>query len=741
MKPYNFLSTLRSSGKFMFILTCALLTGQALITPSAFAQTPPQGSSAPAQIDRPKYPNYPSETPAQLKPATSSFDHERREVMIAMRDGVKLHTVILVPRSATKAKPAPILLTRTPYSADELTTHAQSSHLGPNLYGYDNATEVIVEGGYIRVVQDVRGKYESEGDYVMNRPLHGPLNPTPVDHSTDTYDTIDWLVKNVPECNGRVGILGISYDGFLPLMALVNPHPALKVSVPMNPMVDGWRGDDWFHNGAFRAMNMPYIYEQVGTRKNEAKWWSDHFDDYDVYMQSGSAGELGRLHGEEQIGFWRKVLEHPTYDSFWRDQAVDKILAAQPLKVPVMLVDSLWDQEDIYGAMAVYKAIKPKDTANDKVFLVIGPWHHGQEIGDGSTLGALKFNSDTGLYFRQQILRPFLDRYLKGEPGTIEKASSEKIGASSATEAQRNSVSPVSAFETGTNIWRFYTSWPPTNTSLCERCAAKPTPLYLRAGGKLGFNAPSASGAKPGDAKPAQPYLSPLQSPAPNTTASDSHTSAAETAYTEYVSDPAKPVPFRSRPIRPVGYDVDKGYTWAFWLVDDQREASGRPDVAVFTSDVLTAPVKISGQPVANLVASTSGTDSDWVVKVIDVYPDEVAAQPQMGGYQLMISADIFRGRYRESLETAKAIAANTPLLYRFELPTANHVFLTGHRIMVQVQSSWFPLYDRNPQTFVPNIFWARPADYRKATQRIFHASGEGEASFIELPLAELSKP
>ena len=269
--------------------------------------------------------------------------------------------MILVPRSATKAKPAPILLTRTPYSADELTTHAQSSHLGPALWGYDNATEVIVEGGYIRVVQDVRGKYGSEGDYVMNRPLHGPLNPTPVDHATDTYDTIDWLVKNVPECNGKVGILGISYDGFLPLMALVNPHPALKVSVPMNPMVDGWRGDDWFHNGAFRQQNMPYIYEQVATRKNEAKWWTDHFDDYDLYMQSGSAGELGKLHGLEQIGFWRKVLEHPSYDAFWKDQAMDKILAAQPLKVPVMLVDSLWDQEDIYGAMAVYKAIKPKD--------------------------------------------------------------------------------------------------------------------------------------------------------------------------------------------------------------------------------------------------------------------------------------------------------------------------------------------------------------------------------------------
>ncbi|HJX83864.1 MAG TPA: CocE/NonD family hydrolase, partial [Candidatus Angelobacter sp.] len=302
-------------------------------------------------------PNLPSETPAQFTPVNDRWDYVRSEVMIAMRDGVKLHTVILAPRSATKTKRAPILLTRTPYNADELTSHAASSHLGPILTGYDNAVEVIVEGGYIRVVQDVRGKYGSEGDYVMNRPLHGPLNPTPVDHATDTYDTIDWLVKNIPECNGKVGILGISYDGFLPLMALVNPHPALKVSVPMNPMVDGWMGDDWFHHGAFRQQNLAYIYEQEATRKSEEKWWTSHFDDYDMFMEAGSAGELGRQRGLEQIGFWQKLLAHPGYDGFWREQAMDKVLAAQPLKVPVMLVDSLWDQEDIYGAIAVYKAI------------------------------------------------------------------------------------------------------------------------------------------------------------------------------------------------------------------------------------------------------------------------------------------------------------------------------------------------------------------------------------------------
>jgi putative CocE/NonD family hydrolase len=615
------------------------------------------------------YPALPSETPASLQPVTTSFDYVRREEMIPMRDRVKLHTVILVPRDA---KGAPILLTRTPYSANVLTTHAQSAHLGPILTGYDNATEVIVEGGYIRVIQDVRGKYGSEGDYVMNRPVHGPLNPTPVDHSTDTYDTIDWLVKNIHESNGKVGILGISYDGFLPLMALVNPHPALKVSVPMNPMVDGWMGDDWFHNGAFRQQNMAYIWEQEATPTNEAKWFTSHYDDYDMFMQAGSAGELGERRGLAQVGFWQKLVAHPSYDAFWREQAVDRVLAAQPLKVPVMLVHSLWDQEDIYGALAVYKAIKPKDTGNDKVFLVMGPWHHGQEIGDGSSLGALKFNSDTGLYFRQEILRPFLDQYLKDG-------------------APKADVAAVTAFETGTNTWRRLATWP---------AGSRPTPLYLAAGLKLSFSAPKAG----------------------------------DEAFDEYVSDPAKPVPFRARPIQPVGYD--NGMTWSQWLVDDQREASGRPDVLAFVSEVLTAPAKISGQPIANLVASISGTDSDWVVKVIDVYPDEVAGQPAMGGYQLMVSADIFRGRYRESLEAAKAIAPGAPLVYRFALPAANHVFLKGHRMMVQVQSSWFPLYDRNPQTFVPNIFWAKPADYKKSTQRIYHAPGQ--ASFIELPLVTM---
>jgi putative CocE/NonD family hydrolase len=618
-----------------------------------------------------------SETPDEFKAPVDSFDYIKRTVMIPMRDGVKLNTVIVIPR---KARNAPMLLTRTPYNASDMTNHAESSQMDVMLQGYDNLPDVITKGGYIRVVQDVRGKYGSEGGYVMNRPMAGSaFNPTEVDHSTDAWDTIDWLSKNVPESNGKVGIIGGSYDGFTPLMALVNPHPALKVAVPMNPMVDGWRGDDWFHHGAFRQINLAYIMEQVVTRRNDARWFTSHYDDYDMYLRAGSAGELARQRGVEQSGFWRKLVAHPSYDEFWQSQAVDKILARQPVTVPTLLVHGLWDAEDIYGAIAVYKAIKPNDKDN-KVFLVMGPWNHGGQDGDGSKLGAIKFNSDTGLHFREEILLPFLDSYLKDD-------------------APPARIAPVTAFETGTNKWRALDRWPAGCTS---GCTIAPATLRLAANAKLNLS----------NAAPA-----PLSAP------------AQKNAYDEYISDPAKPVPFRQRPIPQFGYDEAKGQTWPRWLVDDQREASGRTDVLTYTTGVLTAPVKISGEPVANLLAATSGTDADWVVKLIDVYPDQVAAQPEMGGYQLMISADIFRGRYRESWATAKPIAANTPLAYRFSLPTANHVFLPGHRIMVQIQSSWFPLYDRNPQTFVPNIFNAQPADYKKATQRIYHDS------YIELPL------
>jgi len=624
----------------------------------------------------PQYPSLPSETPAHFEPDHSSFGYTIREVMIPMRDGIKLHAVIMTPNGAHEA---PILLTRTPYDATGMVTKTEhdqlSGNMGTALEGYDNAVPVIVDGGYIRVIEDVRGKYGSQGDFVMNRPMRGPLNDTPVDESTDTYDTIDWLIRHVPASNGKVGILGISYDGYEPLTALINPHPALKVVVPMNPMVDGWMGDDWFHNGAFREQNMPYIYEQEATRNNSVKWWSNYYDDYDLYLHHGSAGAMGKAYGMEQIGFWNKLVAHPAYDAFWREQAMDRILAGQPLKVPVMLVQSLWDQEDIYGAIAVYKAIKPKDTGNDRVYLVIGPWHHGQEIEPAGHLGAIRFGSDTGTYFQEHILAPFLAHYLKND-------------------APPDPVAPVTAYLTGVNRWERLTSWPQGCTS---GCSITPTPFYLHADGNAGF-APPAAGESP---------------------------------TTSYVSDPAKPVPFRIRPDQPVGYSGDQ--TWPRWLVDDQRTYSDRGDVLTFESPVLTQPITIAGQPAVHLIAATSGTDSDWVVKLIDVYPDQVADEPRLGGYQLGISMDIFRGRYRTGFSDPQALTPNVPLLYSFELPTANHVFLPGHRIMVQVQSSWFPLYDRNPQTYVPNIFFARPADYVKATQTIYHAPGE--ASFIELPI------
>jgi putative CocE/NonD family hydrolase len=619
---------------------------------------------------KPRYPAFPSDMPAHFKPATQGFGYTRREVMIPMRDGVKLHTVILVPKGARHAG---IVLTRTPYNADGMTSGA-SDDLGEALRRDDDSTRVLVEDGYIRVVQDVRGKYGSEGDYVMNRPVRGPQNPTPVSDATDAYDTIDWLVKHVPESNGKVAIMGISYDGFEPLMALVHPHPALKAAIPENPMVDGWMGDDWFHNGAFREQMIPYVYEQTATRSNSEHWWSSYHDDYDMYLDAGTPTALADAHGMRQLGFWNKLVAHPAYDAFWSQQAMDKILAAQPLKVPVMLVAGEWDQEDIYGAMAVYRALKSKDTGGNMVYLTLGPWYHGQEIRDGSALGPVKFGADTSLYWREHVLRPFLAHYLKDNPPPLH-------------------VAPVNAFVTGTNEWETFPSWPGCSGG----CNIQRTPLYLEAGHALGFTAPAAGGD----------------------------------GYDQYVSDPAKPVPYRHRPV-----PAAETPTWHEWLVDDQREAETRPDVLTYETPVLTRPLRITGRPVVHLAASTSGTDSDWVVKLIDVYPQQDSDEPSMSGYELAVGMDIFRGRYRTSFAHPAALTPGVPLDYRFDLPAADHVFLPGHRVMVQIQSSWFPLYDRNPQTFVPNIFLAKPSDYRAATQRVYRSPAH--ASYIDLPVAHL---
>jgi hypothetical protein len=636
--------------------------------PASYAQTSVQTSPLTPDI------------PAKYEAATASYDYVKRDVMVPMRDGVKLHTVIVMPLGA---KNAPILLTRTPYNASKHAERFQSPHM---LAAMPSGDDVFAAGGYILVFQDVRGKYGSEGEYFMTRPLQGPLNSTPTDNSTDAYDTIDWLVKHVPESNGKVGMLGSSYEGFTVVMALVNPHPALKVAAPMSPMVDGWMGDDWFHFGAYRQTNFDYMNYQTTAKGEGRRITREGYDDYDNFLRAGSAGDFAKAAGLDQLPWWRKLSEHPAYDAFWQAQALDKIMAAQPLKVPTIWIQGLWDQEDMWGAVHCYLATESKDTANNMNFLVMGPWPHSGVNYDGSSLGPLKWNGDTALEFRRDVLKPFFDRYLKDG-------------------APRVDTPPVLIYNTGENHWDRLKSWP----LACESgCAEKSKPLYLTAGFGLSFTAPAERDSK--------------------TTSTYAASEYAPSDYDEYVSDPAKPVPYQPRPVRFADSDA-----WRRWLVADQRAVDGRPDVLSYVTPVLTEPLRIGGAPVVNLVASTSGTDSDWVVKLIDVYPSEFPSQQELGGYELGIAMDIFRGRYRESFDAPKPIAANTPLTYKFILPNANHVFLPGHRIMVQVQSSWFPLYDRNPQTFVPNIFFAKPEDYVKATERIYHAPGA--ASFIELPV------
>ncbi len=603
---------------------------------------------------------------AQFRVPTQAFDYEKREVMIPMRDGVKLFTSIVIPKGARNA---PIILTRTPYDAAKRTERFVSPHLVSTLAMGD---EGLAQAGYIRVFQDVRGKYGSEGDYVMTRPPRGVLNATGIDHTTDAYDTIDWLVKNLAESNGRVGMIGSSYEGFTVLMALIEPHPALRAAVPMSPMVDGWKGDDWFHNGAFRQTNFDYIYAQTTARGDGKQIARGVYDEYQSYLAAGSADDFARRFGIDALPFYQKLVQHPAYDEFWSAQALDQILGRLPLTVPTMYVASLWDQEDMYGGVHAYAATEAKDTANDRNFLVLGPWRHSGVNYDGTSLGPLKFEGNTALQFRRDVMQPFLDEHLK-------------------EGAPKANTPPVLVFETGTGAWRRLPAWP---LSCATGCPWQPRRLYLAAGFALSLAAPGAG-----------------------------------SAFDEYTSDPAKPVPYTARPI----HLLDNRLQWQQWLVADQRAVADRPDVLSYTSQPLIEPLHIAGTPAVSLFASTSGTDSDWVVKLIDVYPDEVPSELPLSGYELGVAMDIFRGRYRDSREHPSAIPANKVQRYRFDLPQVDHVFLPGHRIMVQIQSSWFPLYDRNPQTYVENIFRAKSADYRKATQRVFRAGDA--ATSIDLPV------
>jgi len=629
----------------------SLLPAGALFTAATFAQAPaPITPMTPDVID--KY--------EQTLPGA---DFIRREAMVPMRDGTKLYTVVVMKKGTANA---PILFSRSPYDAHHSTHRVASQRIVDILEVMDAE---FVTDGYIRVYQDIRGLHRSEGKWVLNRPLAGPLNDTGIDESTDAYDTIDWLVKNTPESNGNVGVIGSSYLGFTTLMAEINPHPALKAAVPQSPMVDGWMGDDWFHNGAFRVSALDYV---VGLSLKKGDGDGDFAlgegDHYTRYLEAGSMADFAKMLGIENIPGVRKFLDNPAYTEFWSLQAVDKWLAAQPLKVPTLLEVGQWDQEDSYGAPAVYRAMEPKDTNNDKVFLHIGPWRHSGANHYGFDLGSLTFTGDTALEWRMQYVKPFFDHYLKGGPNP--------------------KTPPVLTYATGINRWQSSARWP----------MGVARPIYLAAGGVATFDRPKASG------------------------------------HDDYISDPAKPVPFIPRPI-----NMNDATQWKPWLVHDQRFVSERPDVASWKSAPLDKAVHIMGAPAVELFASTTGTDSDWVVKLIDVYPNDVpegAAQgskASVAGFELPIGIEIFRGRYLKSFAVPAPLKAGKVEQYRWELPNVDHVFLPGHRIMVQVQSSLFPLYDRNPQTYVENIMHAKPADYKKATQSVWF--GGANATAVLLPV------
>lgn len=602
-----------------------------------------------------------TDIPAKVVKNTAANDYERRVVMIPMRDGVKLHTVLVIPKGAHDA---PILLTRTPYNAAKRAQAEDSPYRAVTLPKGD---QLFTDDGYIRVFQDTRGKYGSEGDFVITRPVRGPLNPTKTDETTDAWDTIDWLVKNIKESNGRVGMVGSSYEGFTVVMALLDPHPALKVTAPESPMIDGWMGDDWFHYGAYRQNSLDFITAETSARGEGNDIPRAIYDDYESFLRAGSVDGWAKAHGLEQYPYYQRTLKHPAYDAFWQGQALDKLLVQHPSQVPTMWEQGLFDQEDMWGAVHSFQALrKAGHGANN--FLVIGPWRHSGANYDGTVLGDLKFEGDTALQWRRDILKPFFDHYLKDKAAPV--------------------TPKAMIYNVGANRWDRFDDWPLS----CEANCSNPlTPLFLGANGGLSFNKPAAG--------------------------SDS-----------YISDPAKPIPYIPRPIR-----FSDTPRWQSWLTTDQRPYENRPDVLTYVTDALTSEVRISGIPSVDLFAATTGTDSDWVVKLIDVYPDMNAARQDMSGYELPIAMDIFRGRYRESFEHPSSIPANTAQRYHFTLPPTNHVFLPGHRIMVQIQSSWFPLYDRNPQTYVDNIFLAKPQDYKAATQSVFH--GGTEASAILLPV------
>lgn len=595
-----------------------------------------------------------TDVPAKWQEPHPGYDYDKHDVMIPMRDGVKLHAVVYLPQGA---KGLPILLERSPYNVGGWGEDKPHMRDAVRPSGRD-----WVDDGYIVVYQDIRGKYGSKGGYVMTRPPIGPLNPSKTDDTTDAYDTIDWLIKNLPQSNGRVGMIGSSYDGWAVTMALLGPHPALKVAAPESPMIDGWMGDDWFHYGAFRQNSLDFYVSQTSKSGKGSGIPKPGDDDYLNYLEAGSAGAYADLHGLKQLPWWNRVAAHPAYDAFWQLQALDRLVVQKPSNIPTMWLQGLWDQEDMYGAIHTWEALKEAGHGANN-HLVMGPWFHSQINYSAENLGPLKWKGDTAGDFRREVLIPFFNTYLKDRPA--------------------QPLPQAMIYNAAEKRWEKFADWP-------VRPALKP--LYLQSGFGLGFDKPAAG--------------------------EDS-----------YVSDPAKPVPFLNPPV-----NFDDRKRWTTWLVEDQRPVSTRTDVLSYQTPVLTSEVRVEGAPIADLFIKTTGSDADFVVKIIDVYPQTYSEQPELAGYQLPVSLDIFRGRYRKSFEKSEAIPAGEVQEYKFRLPTMNYVFKPGHRIMVQIQSSLFPLYDRNPQNFVPNIMAAKPGDFQKATMTV-----EQGTSAVLLPVVSAS--
>jgi len=564
-----------------------------------------------------------------------------RFVMIPMRDGVRLNTSVCEPKGAHA--PVPILITRTPYGvAGDTVVRADYRFLAAD--------------GYAFVFQDIRGRYKSEGQFYMNRPLHAPSDPKGTDESTDTYDTVAWLLKNVTSNNGRVGVLGVSYPGFLATMAGINPHPAVKAISPQAPMTDTWMGDDFFHQGAFR---LSYGFEYAGdmelSKDGSVPLPIGRWDTYDWYLELGPLSNADAKYFHGKVPTWQAFVAHPAYDAFWQTRALQRILKAPT--VPTLTVGGWWDQEDRYGPLATYKALEPGD-AKKMSSLVMGPWNHGGWRNPARAMAVVDPGTSDG--YLRDVEAPWFAYWLHDQ-GKL---------------AQREAY----LYDAGAKQWRAFDQWPPTK-SVTQR------KLYMHADGKLSFDAPRAG----------------------------------EAASDQYVSDPAHPVPYRARPIEQT-YDA-RGSNWRTWETRDQRFVQGRPDVLSWTSDPLASDVTIAGDVIAHLVASTTGQDADWVVKLIDVFPDSISTDWQLGGYELMVAHEILRGRYRKSFSAPEPLASNTPLDFTVDLHQQSYTFKRGHRMMVQVQSTWFPLYDRNPQTWVANIFQAKASDFKAQTHTIWHSA------------------